>query len=302
MGNDAIKHFFENEKEYSDFYFSEMDNNNYKRVREVLSEVSSNDLYIFLCGHERCIATKHATEGVRKFFVLHYVIDGIGYLECENGKYKIGAGDVFICYANEVVRYYPDKDDPWEYIHISFSGILQDEVVRQMGFARNNHVIRSAGEKVRNGFYELLENVTTYGERSFKTIGTMYSLVGDISDVLGVAHKKTTQKEKYIRQAAKFIFNNIQSVTVEDIAKNCVLSEEYLTRICREILGISLKELITVYRMQIARNYLKNTRITVKNLSEYLGYCNKKYFIRVFRDSFGMTPTQFRQHEQEKEK
>lgn len=302
MGNERIKIFFEKDKELAEFHFSEVDYGAYKRVSDVLSDVSANDLYVFLCGQERCLPTKAPTDGVRRFFTLHYVNDGMGYLECAGKKYTVKCGDVFISYAGESITYYPDKNDPWEYIYFSFAGILQDEAVRQMGFSRNRCVISTGGGKVESDFRALLENVMTYGEQTFKTYGVLYSLIGDVAEAGGKNFAPATQKERYIRQAIIFIFNNLQDLTVRDIAKNCALSEEYLTRICREVLGVSLKELITIYRMKVASNYLRNTKISVSKLSDQLGYGNKKYFVRVFREIFGMTPMQYRKVEQEKMK
>ena len=300
MGNERIRKFFESEENI--LRFSETDYGAYRRKSEMLSFAKPNDLEVFLCGHEQCISTKTAVEGPIRFYSLHYVVTGKGYLECAQKKYTVCAGDVFISYAGETATFYPDKDDPSEYIFFSLRGILQDEAVRQMGFSRDCCVVSVGKGNVAKDFYALLENAMQYGELSFKTLGSLYTLVGDMSNASGNEYMLTTQKEKYLRRAIEFIVNNIDNVKVDDIARNCALSEAYLTRICRETTGISLKELVIVYRMHIARNWLRWTKVPISKVGKEIGYADKKYFVHAFREIFGMTPAQFRQSEQDKDK
>ncbi|MFR6640926.1 MAG: helix-turn-helix domain-containing protein [Christensenellales bacterium] len=63
--------------------------------------------------------------------------------------------------------------------------------------------------------------------------------------------------------------------TAADIANECAVSTEYLSRVCRDVMGVSVKELITVYRMKIATNWLRYTSVPIKQLAEEVGYNDK---------------------------
>ncbi len=301
-GNERIKRFFEQEDEqivsllFSDLSYSKAAT---KRILDVLSDTTSNDLYIFLCGIENCMPNKEPTYARVRLYTLHYVINGAGFLNCADKIYELKTGDIFVSYADEIIDYYPDKHNPWSYIYFSFAGIMQDEAVKQMGFSAENCVVHAKNEKIENGFRAVLNNYTQTGGRSFRTLGAVYSLIGEIAN-LGAVDAPVTSKESYIKQAVTFIVNNETNLSVEDVANSCALSREYLTRICKQTIGVSLKELITICRLRTARNYLRNTRVTVSALSEQLGFNNKKYFVRVFRETFGMTPLQYREREHAK--
>ena len=58
----------------------------------------------------------------KRCFDLHIVLKGKGHLIVGNSHYEIKKNDFFIIHPAEVTSYYPDKDDPWEYIWIGFSG------------------------------------------------------------------------------------------------------------------------------------------------------------------------------------
>ena len=300
MENDRIKRFFENEDGMSRLDFSETDYRSHSRVCDALSAIRPNDLQVFLCGHESCAPTKTAVNALVRFYTLHYVVAGVGYLECAGKNYTVKSGNIFISYAGESVTFYPDKNKPWEYIVFSLSGILQDEAVRQMGFTRNNCVITADKATAERDFRALLESSVLYGEHSFKTLAALYTLIGNIAQTSGGKNTAALQKEKYMRRVTEFIANNLDTVKVGDIAKNCALSEEYVTRLCREKFDLSLKDLIIVYRMNAARNWLRHTKVPIGMFIGQIGYGDKKYFVRAFREIFGITPAQYRKSEQEK--
>ena len=49
---------------------------------------------------------------------VHYIIDGVGYF---NGK-KLGKGEGFVTRKNDLVNYYPDRDNPWTYVWFRVEG------------------------------------------------------------------------------------------------------------------------------------------------------------------------------------
>jgi AraC-like DNA-binding protein len=46
--------------------------------------------------------------------------------------------------------------------------------------------------------------------------------------------------------------------------------------------------------MFLAGQMLKNTNLTVAQVSEHLGYSEQFYFSRCFKQSFGMSPREYR--------
>lgn len=66
------------------------------------------------------------------------------------------------------------------------------------------------------------------------------------------------------------------------------------SRILKEILGINFKEYIRNVRMDRARDLLKNSDKSVKQIAEEVGFGSMSYFIRVFKSVEGMTPAEYR--------
>ena len=167
------------------------------------------------------------------------------------------------------------------------------------GYAEAKHCVKrykDAGN-LEKRFYKVYESAIETDPRSFQTMSALYGLFAELEELESKGGHWNHQ-ERYVRQALTYIKNNLAHVTVEATADECAVSAAYLTRICKKVLGFSLKELITVTRMQTASNRLKYTRQPIKKIREMCGYSETKYFSRLFKSIFGVTPTEYRNHEQ----
>ena len=75
-------------------------------------------LYITLGALEKCKHDKRHIRIICPEVWIHYITDGKGFY---NGR-RLGKGQAFIVYKNDLCEYYPDKDDPWTYFWMRFSG------------------------------------------------------------------------------------------------------------------------------------------------------------------------------------
>ncbi len=105
-------------------------------------------------------------------------------------------------------------------------------------------------------------------------------------------------KEKTLDARMNEILNYIQenytSVTLEDLSEQFHLSKPYLSKYIREKSGETFGDIVKKIRMKKAKTLLKNTSVTVENISRTLGYDNVEHFGRSFKKEFGLTPMQFR--------
>lgn len=269
------------------------------RILQEVSGVVQNDLYIHDCGLDRWDSLERkTTQGKNIFNSLHYVVKGEGVLECEGTEYKISKGCIFVVFADVESVYRPDPKNPWTYIYLDMGGILQSSVIRRLGFD-TKHCVKKYKDvgNLEKRFYEVYESTIETDPRSFQTMSALYGLCAELEELESEGGHWNHQ-ERYVRQALTYIKNNLAHVTVEAIAEECAVSTAYLTRICKQVLGFSLKELITVTRMQAASNRLKYTHQPIKRIREICGYSETKYFSRLFKAIFGVTPTEYRNREQ----
>lgn len=60
--------------------------------------------------------------GMRSCYIIHYIISGEGYVECQGHRFHLSAGQSFLLLPYVLFHYYPDKDNPWVYTWVNFIG------------------------------------------------------------------------------------------------------------------------------------------------------------------------------------
>ncbi len=298
-----IRQFFSGQKESKFIQFDSvgLEYNVNRRVIDEISKMTPNDIYIIHCGKEICSPNKIPVREARNFFGLHYVVAGEGYLEFSGKKIKVSAGKMFtFCPSEEMVVYYPNKERPWTYIYIELAGLLSDTIMRDLGMRDRYHVFDVQGNgRIANAFFKLFEAFSETGDKSYRTYATLYALFAEFKEIHKPKKiKSETLKEQYVRQVFDYIRNNVENVTVKSIAQNSSVSSAYLTSVCKEVTGLSLKQCIIVYKLALVRNLLRITNESISSIAEKYGCNETKYFRKVFKKYFGISPTEYRQQEQ----
>jgi len=81
---------------------------------------------------------------------------------------------------------------------------------------------------------------------------------------------------------------------IEAIIRSMGFSKSHFHRIYKELYNTSCKEDIIASRLEKVKWYLKNTSLSISQISEICGYSNYSHFIRQFTDRMGVTPTVYR--------
>ena len=93
----------------------------------------------------------------------------------------------------------------------------------------------------------------------------------------------------------KFISDNVeQNLSVADVASYCHLSARQLTRIFLDKEGISPAKYINSERMKKIGECIKNSDLTLQQISDRFSYNNEYYFNASFKKYFGVPPLTYR--------
>jgi len=102
------------------------------------------------------------------------------------------------------------------------------------------------------------------------------------------------QQEDFIQLLQQAIVKAIQNgePTLEQVARTLALSPRTLHRRLAEK-QLVFKELLQQLRLQLARQYLQEQRLTLSEIALLLGYSEQSAFTRAFRQWTGKTPLQY---------
>ena len=101
---------------------------------------------------------------------------------------------------------------------------------------------------------------------------------------------------KHILMCLDLIYENIYSgIRVSELADKLGLSAQYLSKLFRQEVGVTISEYIMSRRIQAAENMLKYSDYSSIDIGNYLNFSSHSHFISAFRKHTGFTPKQYRE-------
>lgn len=100
-----------------------------------------------------------------------------------------------------------------------------------------------------------------------------------------------------VQRMVSMIDYNIARDRIQDyLAEQMELSKDYMGKLFRNSLGVTISDYCTRLRMEKAKSMLLGTNKKVYEIGEELGYSTVDYFTRLFKNYTGHTPASYRRH------
>jgi AraC-like DNA-binding protein len=98
-----------------------------------------------------------------------------------------------------------------------------------------------------------------------------------------------------VKRAIAYLHQNYdRPLSRGEIAQAIGVSEDYLSRIFRQELGLSPWDYLHRYRIKQAKELLTRTNASVIDVALQVGFNDRSYFSRVFRELAGVSPGEYR--------
>lgn len=111
--------------------------------------------------------------------------------------------------------------------------------------------------------------------------------------------------KKYKLNNYDSLINNVSEVILKNIGKDKLLdiiseelqlSKDYIGKLFKNKIGITLNEYSTILKMEYGKKLLNGSNKKVYEISEELGYSTVDYFSKLFKNYTGFTPVQYRKN------
>jgi len=144
----------------------------------------------------------------------------------------------------------------------------------------------------------LLKEVQTesmYQEKMIRllTVGLLTCLDRTRDNTLIVPDSTMVSKNRFGR-IMKYIGDHYTTVTLEETAQRFGYNPDYLSVRFKHITGVSFTEKVRSMRLDQAAHMLMTTEMTIEQIASAVGFHDKSWFMHCFKQSYGMTPAQYR--------
>lgn len=154
------------------------------------------------------------------------------------------------------------------------------ELVRQMIPDEAHLEIRSMLDRVAE--------VRSVGEMRELTLRTLRGMACTIAD-------QQSEMSRLVQKAARIIqAEYMTSLTIQQLADRLHVSVNYLQSQFKKENGCTIRQYLTDVRVEQAKRLLLKSACKVADVAGQVGYRDTDYFVRIFRESTGVTPNEYR--------
>lgn len=249
------------------------------------------ELRLNYCGRQNCADMHSWGPGMRKSFIIHYIIRGAGVLECGGRPYRVECGQSFAVFPYTTVCYYPDPENPWEYTWVDFTGANAQQVMAAAGFTPARPVTDTAGSEAGAYYAQIcaLDFLDTQRHTADGLLQTILGLYIDAAQASRTAQSARAEEIQHLIHAnyhkAGFCVNTL-----------CALlnsSRVTVYRMFKQRFGTAPQRYILQYRLQQSAKMLC-AGASVKEAAFSCGFSDPFYFSRQFKAMFGLPPAEYR--------
>ncbi|MFA6801489.1 MAG: AraC family transcriptional regulator [Acholeplasmataceae bacterium] len=252
-----------------------------------------------IIGYEKCSATKEIIGPIRRsIYTLHIVTNGRGFFTIGNKKYTIKANQIFMIFPSETITYFPDKNNPWEYMWVEFNGLGAKNLCKLAHLSVENPVYTLHNPDIYiKEFTEMLDE--SKDDKIHTTLNVLSHLFSIFSMVI---HEQNTKKKEALNEAetrmeeiVEYIEQNIgdSELSLNEISKYFYMNASYLSRKFKEAMGVNMSKYIISLRMRKAFMMLKTKQFSIAKIAETIGYSSPFYFSKEFKRYTKITPKQY---------
>lgn len=226
---------------------------------------------------------------------LEFVVEGSATFQLDGRKTKVFAGEIFIMQRGHDSGFSTTADEHYEKMTLCISGSIPDLLLESLHLNTAPKITLLHPEEAQHRFHEigrmLKEKVPGTENLITEKMFSLFLFLGEENKKNAVmGYPEPLQKVLELLQGGYTRGN----VGISSMAEFAGVSTPTLIRMFHKFCGKSPMDYITEMRMELAKNLLEATFLSVKEISARVGYNDSLYFSTAFRKYTGMSPRNFR--------
>ncbi len=247
-------------------------------------------LTINYVGESFCDESFYFKRSCYECYSLEYIICGTGILHINGKTYEPKTDDVFFLAKGSRHEYYCTKENPWHKIYISFEGSLADAFVKEY-LTKEKYVYENTGliEAFKRIYRISTNEAYDYRQRNDLMLPELMKIFVSIKKNSSLKPLSLAEKIK-----VKLDMNLQRKYTINDLSSDLSYTNNHLINTFQNEYGETPYQYLTKRRIELAKEYLKTSSMSISEIAEKLCYTDAQYFSTCFKKFTGMTPTQYR--------
>lgn len=228
-------------------------------------------------------------------WALVYLAAGCGSFQDERGyRIHVTAGDWILVFPEIGHRYAPEPDGLWHEIYVCFEGPIFENW-RTAGYFDPR---QPTGKWLppADGVARFATFFRQAGRRGCSALEVLTLWQTVLAEIFHAKARTDFTQLPWLRSAIELLESpgSRSDHQLRDIAARCNLSYESFRKKFEQSVGVPPGRYALERKIERARQLIRMSRLTNKELAESLGFCDEFHFSRTFSKLTGMSPGDFR--------
>lgn len=224
------------------------------------------------------------------------MLKGSAELTLNTKKHTLYSGELIISHPHET-KTLVTCDEQTDFYYFSFVGKFSADILSTFKLTSKEKYYVGLDHEILTYIEKILEEQSKNAPNAQLIVSSLLvTVLGLMSrQTINAASEDHTKFHDKIAPAINAINSDCTSkLGVDEYAKMCNLSTSYFTHLFTKTTGFSPMEYKQLQRINIAKNLLSTTNLSVKEISTVIGFKDPLYFGRCFKQATGQTPSAYR--------
>lgn len=257
-----------------------------------------NLLYLQEIGELKVKKPQSASHHNLTSYLFIIVTEGYGYLYYVNQKYEIKAGECAIINCQNDYYHMSSENNPWTLKWIHFNG-MNASGIYQKYVDRGGPIIIKPDEYDRyidtwskiNDLANSLDYIRDV--KINQELSTLWTYIMEMSVDRDVISEESGRRSCFeIREYLNDHFRD--KISLDDLANRFYINKYYLSRLFKAEYGQTINDYLQNVRITHSKQLLRFSDLSIERIGEESGISPLYYFSRVFKQSEGINPSDYR--------
>ena len=220
---------------------------------------------------------------------IEYIEKGMGVVEIDGQTFYPEEGDSYFLQVGSKHHYFSDRNNPWQKVFINVSGGLLDSLIEGYGLKKIYYFKGLDLSKELRHIYNLAK-----GKKPDST-EEIICILNQIFFKMR-AHIKCTEPTSDVAARMKDYLRNhaASKFKIEELCQYISRSESQTIKIFKEAYGVTPYSYFLDKKINLAKDMLLNTNLSVKQIANHLSFADEYYFSNIFKKKTGVSPSKYR--------
>ncbi|MBR3311937.1 MAG: helix-turn-helix transcriptional regulator [Solobacterium sp.] len=232
----------------------------------------------------------------QQFWEFTYVDSGVFYTEVDGVKYTL-KGNQCIFYVPGQFHKQHTENESCSYMTAIIDMEASEEYISNL----KNRVFTADREtkKAIDSFVASDSKQSVY-DKEMMILSLERTILNILKGTEHITNKvaSTPMQQKFenelLEEIVLYINENIYSdFNVEELCKKFTLSRSSLQALFRNNIGVAPKEYISNLKLKKSKALIRESKYTISQIAQMLGFSSIHYFSRKFKQKFGINPTEY---------